>query len=167
MRKRTILTMLGMAVVCLITAQSRSPEVIAPAGGFDKTETISLEWTLGESATETIYSDQTMITQGFHQPMLKLEPILGQPADEAQDMFQIFPNPVKSVLEVKLKTDTDMEVTAILLDMNGQFILNQDLERHRESQEINMESFASGVYVLQFVDEDGSLLKSFKVIKTQ
>jgi hypothetical protein len=160
--------MLGMSVICLIVAQTRAPEVIAPAGNIDQTSTISFEWTLGQLATQTTQTEQIMLTEGFHQPLLKIEAIPNLSASPKADLFQVFPNPVKSILEVVLKSDMiEEQVSLILLDMDGQQVFSQTLPEHQGTQEINMQYFAAGAYILQCLNQDGLLLKSFKVIKTK
>ena len=167
MQKRFILAMLGLGVVYLVTAQQQSPEVISPAGGIDRTETISLEWTAGELATETIYTSSSMISQGFHQPVLRVVKQQEDNLVEANDLFQVFPNPVESILEVKLPImELPETVEMRLLDLEGQLILSLSVEPHQRSQQIDMSTFSSGTYVLQCNRKSSSKMTSFKIIKS-
>lgn len=57
-------------ILCTSTissAQSLSPTVIASAGGSGTTVGVTMDWTVGETMTETYTSGALRITQGFHQ----------------------------------------------------------------------------------------------------
>lgn len=49
-------------------AQTLSPTVISSAGGYSTGTTVTLSWTLGELATETLSNGSIILTQGFQQP---------------------------------------------------------------------------------------------------
>jgi hypothetical protein len=49
-------------------AQTLSPTVISSAGGYSTGTTVTLSWTLGELATETLSTGSITLTQGFQQP---------------------------------------------------------------------------------------------------
>jgi len=52
-----------------IQAQSLSPTVIATAGDYSASSSVSLSWTLGEIATETFSNGGYILCQGFQQPV--------------------------------------------------------------------------------------------------
>jgi len=59
---------------CILTlsmalrAQSLSPTVMATSGDYYSGANVTLSWTLGELATETLYGGNNILTQGFQQP---------------------------------------------------------------------------------------------------
>ena len=171
MQKKIFLTLIVMSLFYFTNAQQNVLEVISPAGGVNSTGNISLEWTLGEYATGIIYSDENMYTEGFHQPYLKVEPmpeifpILDD--EESTVQVQIFPNPVKSILEIKVQDKDPLnKVQLILTDLQGKHILQQEVDADLGFQKIDLSDFPSAVYILKCTRKDGTLLKSFKVIKT-
>jgi hypothetical protein len=54
------------------TAQTLSPQVIASAGGYSTVGNVSLSWTLGETFTTTLENGNSILTQGFQQPFIRL-----------------------------------------------------------------------------------------------
>lgn len=59
-------------------AQTLNPTVITTAGGYTTGATVSLSWTLGELATETLSNSNLVLTQGFQQPdSVSLPALLG------------------------------------------------------------------------------------------
>ena len=57
MRKNTLLLLLGICIAGFARSQQLTQSVIAPSGGISKAEGISLEWTLGETAIESLTSN--------------------------------------------------------------------------------------------------------------
>ncbi|HSU51599.1 MAG TPA: hypothetical protein VLJ41_13435 [Segetibacter sp.] len=55
--------------------QQNEQSVIATAGDISKAGDISLEWTLGERAIESVSTSSSLYTQGFHQPLLEVQRI--------------------------------------------------------------------------------------------
>ncbi len=53
MRLKTLLIVLGLCMIFFVRAQELSPSVLSPAGEFDYSSTLSLDWTIGEIAIET------------------------------------------------------------------------------------------------------------------
>ena len=70
MRKTSFCVLAFLCTITSVTAQSNNPSILSSAGGSDKTSTISLDWTIGEYAVETVSLADRMYTQGFHQPYL-------------------------------------------------------------------------------------------------
>lgn len=145
-------------------AQSLSPSVLASQGAISQGDNFSLEWTLGELAVATIRTPDGMLTEGFHQPVLKVEELTS-----LTEGYQITlaPNPVKSILSVDIRSETEAEVTMQLLNLNG-----QPLQIHRanfpfETTELDLSNYPSGLYFLRFSEKDGKLLKTFKITKVR
>src|ERR1044071_8112875 len=105
--KRNIILFHGCLLFFFISkAQDLDQNVIASAGGVDKTSKISLEWTLGEFAVETITTAKNLYTQGFHQPILTVKSYYSTPkAESSHDILSMYkvslaPNPVQSFVNV-------------------------------------------------------------------
>jgi hypothetical protein len=62
-----------MSIFTIVSAsvfsQALSPIVVSSAGDHSTTTSVSLNWTLGELATETFSNGSYTLTQGFHQPV--------------------------------------------------------------------------------------------------
>lgn len=154
--------------------QKLSPEVISSAGDISKTAFVSLEWTLGETVIESSKTADKHYTQGFHQSYIKVTSIF--PANNeslASDYNMIvFPNPVEAILEIKVSSenlpqDKIGKVNLFLIDILGQQLSVQKTNEKSGSTFLDMTDLPSGVYFLKAQEENGLLLKSFKIIKVR
>lgn len=154
--------------------QKLSPEVISSAGDVSKTASVSLEWTLGETVIESSKTADKHYTQGFHQSYIKVTSIF--PANNeslASDYNMIvFPNPVEAILEIKVSSenlpqDKIGKVNLFLIDILGQQLSVQKTNEKSGSTFLDMTGLPSGVYFLKAQEENGLLLKSFKIIKVR
>ena len=154
--------------------QKLSPEIISSAGDISKTASISLEWTLGETVIESSKTADKHYTQGFHQSYLKVISIFPAKNESLASDYNmmIFPNPVESILEIKISTenlskDEIGEVELFLIDIRGQQLLVQKTNDKSNSTFLDMTGFPSGTYFLKAQKENGLLLKSFKIVKVK
>ncbi|MBN2174991.1 MAG: hypothetical protein JW731_12730 [Bacteroidales bacterium] len=60
--------LLVLLIPVFVISQSVSPQVVSSAGDFFEGTNVSLSWTLGEIATETLSNGNVILTQGFQQP---------------------------------------------------------------------------------------------------
>lgn len=161
-------------VLCTITcavsfssAQTLSPAVLSSAGGIGKTDNVSVEWTLGQSAVETAVTNDNIITQGFHQGDLRIVDI-ETPNETLASSFHISvaPNPVQSVLTVRLQSDNDSKLLLNLSDMNGQHLLGVEASS-TDTQDIDMSTLSQGYYILSVKTKQGDVVKTYKISKIQ
>ena len=137
--------------------QNFYPEVLSSAGGTLSNTQYLVDWTLGEPVIETVTGSTHILTQGFHQPHFFLTSI-----QESPDFsIQIYPNPSSSIITIK--TSVKQPLTAILYDLNGK-ILNKI--RFTENSELDISSLAESVYLLKITDQDNSIVKLTRIVKT-
>lgn len=165
MNKLTLLLLSSLGASTGGLAQQLSPSVLATAGGVARTQTMTLEWTLGESVVETHHATDRLYTQGFHQPMLHVtEQLVGS---DAGYEFMVAPNPVSSHLTVTAKYAREAPLQLRLTDLTGrQFVLPQ-LPATAESVQVDMARFPAGTYLLHIGTDAGPTLKTYKVVKDQ
>ena len=122
------------------SAQKISPTVLCNAGAVMKSGNFSLEWTLGEIATETLKSNNAILTQGFHQTNLTIvstqNPYLAG--------LEIYPNPVTSKLIIQNGSGQKLQFN--LSSISGQCISVFNFETG--IHEVDMETLPSGSYIL-------------------
>ncbi len=137
--KFSILLAIGL---CLSTvyAQKITPSVIANAGAVMKTNSVSLEWTLGEVATETKTGGNLIVTQGFHQANLGIT----SNQDYSIDGLNVYPNPVINSLNIINQNSLPLEI--ILHQIDGKEI--QSIKSRDANIEFNMQSLPMGTYLL-------------------
>lgn len=151
-------------------AQQLSPSVLAAAGGTAHSPTISLEWTLGEAVVETHTTPDRLYTQGFHQPLLHISEQPDKTAlfgVDATYSFTVAPNPVASHLTLAITSPEEKPLLLRMTDINGRHYDLPTVPPNTKSTQIDMTLFPAGTYLLHIGKVDGSMLKSYKIVKAQ
>lgn len=80
---------------------------------------------------------------------------------------QLFPNPAKDVLYVELQSDKKQVLTAIIFDVTGkQLQVNQvAVGEGINNTTLGLSKLAGGTYILQYKNQQGESLGTFKVVK--
>ncbi len=173
MEKRILFLMWGILLLINGNTQSLKPSVIASDGGVSKLGNISLEWTLGEFAVETISSVKNLYTQGFHQPILAVKKARVSSAQESvignADKFKILlaPNPTRSFVHVYITSEKSEVHILTLFDLNGKKVLVKQGFGKDYFVRIDMEKLVSGIYLLQLMDKNADIVKSYKIVKAE
>ena len=171
MKHLTSILLLLAIPCCWILAQKASPTVLASAGDISHGQHITLEWTLGELATNTIKHPNGMLTEGFHQPILQVEdvslpePVQSEYADNADLTIHVFPNPVTATLWIDVEATLEKTAMLLLLDAQGQMVTQQLINLYTGKHELDMQAYPAGMYQLIMKDENETLLKHSKIIK--
>jgi hypothetical protein len=114
-----------------------------------------------------LYSDQLTTGWGWAIDNLyvQLNPVLGTESNPAADL-NVFPNPVKSEINLSMEAALDEPLTLTLINAQGQTVLTEHLEPRAEawSTKWDVSSVGNGVYVLKVEGQDKHLIK--KIIKT-
>lgn len=162
MKRYVVPLLLGLVLPGIGLAQQLSPTVMATAGGQDKNKQLSLEWTLGETFVETVSLPNHIYTQGFHQPMLRVEEL---PQNASPYRVRIAPNPVVAMLNVSIEAEEDAKFQLYLTDMTGRTFYNMAAQVQADPVQVDMKTLPAGVYILQVATLDGKPVKTFKVVK--
>jgi hypothetical protein len=167
MKKTLFFSMLIICVLPNCYSQNLNPNVIASAGGIAKTDKISLEWTLGESAVETITSAKNLYTQGFHQPYLAVKSFHSPPQDNILLGYNIAiaPNPARSFVNVSIGAKDSEKYLLSLFDMDGKTVYARQITGNNLFIRIEMGHLPSGVYLVNVRNDSGIMRKAFKIIK--
>jgi len=172
---RQSLLLLSMVIVTLghLSAQQFTRSVIASDGGTSARNAITLDWTLGELATDDCYVRNGMFTEGFHQPVLnvvQVKPDVFADKDyEAKEELKVdvFPNPVSTKLRVELENNSESKVHTILTDGLGRSIAKKTALEGASTLHFEMKNLPDGFYILSLLNEGGKKLRSYKIIKSQ
>ncbi|HNS17389.1 MAG TPA: T9SS type A sorting domain-containing protein [Bacteroidales bacterium] len=163
--KHSILSLFLIAgLACFSQAQSLIPEVIASAGDIFTSKNGSLSWTLGEAVTETISSENSLLTQGFQQSFLQ---ILKVDSPEDPDVgVTVYPNPVKDLLTVEITSlEKEPQIQLELFDFVGQRIYDQTIRSQTHKEQLDVSPFSSSLFVLRVINLNSHLTQSFKIHK--
>ena len=147
-----------------IFAQFLQNEVIASAGDVYILENKEISWTLGESFTESYQSGNILISQGFHQPILKFLEI----SEQEKPVFQvsIFPNPTSRFVRIEMKNSPDIgDFRLILSDMMGQVLLSRVVDPISHDQ-LDLADFSNGILLLKIIRARDGMQRTFKIVRT-
>ncbi len=147
------------------TAQSFERSVLASDGASSTLGDITLDWTLGELATSTLVTEDGMLTQGFHQPVLSVTRVLRYENLEDYYTIQVMPNPVSTILNIDIQSDREDLLSVELLDLNGKVLNQQVLEFPFQKFQFEMGNFPGGLYLVRVKTADNKPVGLFKVNK--
>ena len=162
--KRNILILISLFLGLALNAQQIKQEVIASAGGYNKSQdnSISISWTLGETIIPTFTSqDGTLIlTHGFQQKL-----IITTVEENLEDLVDvtIYPNPTSEMINIQFQTSPDKEILVYLLDGSGKLVKTDRIDAAMMNKTINMQDLPAGLYYLRLTK--GKLVNVYKVVK--
>jgi hypothetical protein len=166
MRLRLILVLLSLCGMQYLYTQDLTISVLASAGDFSFISDNSLSWTLGEVVTETFYSDDIILTNGFQQPDLPAGTGL---SDNTLDwLVSIYPNPVENDLTIKFHVMQDYRAIHVtLIDIMGRTMIMDEINNMPGSFDynLNMEALERGIYILRVYSTNFRMQKLFKIEK--
>jgi hypothetical protein len=156
--KRSILLIIAVLLTLSVSAQKE--DVIASAGNYDESTSISLSWTLGEAFLPVFVGDQLMLTPTT-QPTLFVTAV-----EETILPFvevKVFPNPTSEFVRIAFEDPLEVEIDLFLLDLQGKLLLRDFIETASSEKIIDMRSYDSGVYLLRLVQ--GKLSNVYRIVK--
>ena len=161
MNRSTHFMIILSLMACFSYAQNISRQVISAQGSFDSNENMSLEWTLGDSFTETIVTEKQIFTQGFNQSFF----LAIEESAKNELSILVFPNPVNSLLNIKVKPDFGSQINMTLHDINGRFIKQSSQHVKNLKMTMNVSNLQSGIYILKIFNADSTLVETHKIVK--
>ena len=145
--------------------QSLSPTVISANGGSNEANGVRLDWTLGELSVETSAKNSGFYTQGFHQPLLRIQSIITPLLPANGYSVTIYPNPFEAYFTFAITSVVDNKVNIQLTDISGLVIYKNTTFSKSNSLKIDMRPFASGVYILTLSYTSGATIGTYKIVK--
>jgi len=140
-----LLIIITISRVCF--SQQINPGLLCSGGETFIANNQSLEFAIGEIATETYQLEVNSLTQGFFQGSPK-----GTDINETfikNVNFRVFPNPTKGTITVSYNINPEyIEV----VDLQGRLIIT--IQSPQESKILNIETLQNGIYLLRLVFED-------------
>jgi hypothetical protein len=116
------------------------------AGAVMKSGNYSIEWTLGEIATETLKSNNNIITQGFHQTNLTIV----STNNPSISGLKIYPNPVEQ--DLIIENQSGKTIKFHLFTITGQCISDHVVSPG--SQNLKLNAVPAGSYILEATTDD-------------
>jgi hypothetical protein len=121
--------------------QVTSPSVVSSSGDSYNSSNVKMDYTLGEVVVETHTNGSTILTQGFHQEILKI-------TTEVVNLdikTKIYPNPTTSILIVELEKNVNADI--MVYDVNGKLVIKDKLNNEQQKQ-LDFSFLKQGNYLL-------------------
>jgi hypothetical protein len=156
------------AFLCLFMSalgysQTISTEAFFSASGSLSNSYAKVSWTLGDLQVLTYSSDNVVLTQGFLQSNLTVTNVLNIKDNSSIDL-KVFPNPVSDFLNLKYTATKETSVSFYLYSLNGSLINSKKANSKNYSETIDFRQFQGGTYILKAVSQDGSFIRTFKLL---
>ena len=157
MKTLTIL-LLSLLSVGSSIAQSISSDVISSIGGEYQASNGRLSFTLGESFTTYYISDESILSEGFHQ---SYNDVISDIEDlEEVSSFKIYPNPTSDILHMEFEGQLE-KLKGSIHNTLGQKLTDFSIENQTQ---INISNFAQGLYFIR-INNSKNQSESFRIFK--
>jgi hypothetical protein len=165
MRKIFFLTIMYFSAIACLNAQAATPEVIASAGDHYTFPSGSIAWTIGEPVSDTYAGNNFIITKGFHQP-IEIS-LISVPENEQQQSLYVYPNPAFDKIILSFQGMNPGDYTIEMTDAAGKQAYNslQAINSINIKQEIDLSSFARGIYILKISSQQNNVFRFLKLTK--
>lgn len=161
--KKTILLLLISFLYSNVFCQNSEPSVISTAGEVFQGNSMSIEWTLGETAVTTINNSSNQITQGFHQPYYVITSIGNIPSFVTQ--IDVFPNPTSDWLQINLLLDKNRKIEFQLYDLIGKMVWQSKNQGVEITEKKSLKDLPSSTYFLKLIIDNQPSNQVFKIQK--
>lgn len=138
-----------------------SQENFLSQGGSYHDSNISVDWSLGELATETTESVNGLVilTQGMQQ--FPDDQTLNYPNNNENQSLIYYPNPVNK--KVNIIFDNKQYYKYLFIGVLGETVQQGILENKHNS--LDIEKLASGIYFLKILNKENQIIQTIKIIK--
>lgn len=154
-RSQILLILLMVAFSTNAISQQLSPNLLCSGGETFIMDNQSLEFAIGEIATETFQSGINSLTQGFFQGSQEGIGVEETFINEAN--VRVFPNPTNGQITISYKVNPKY---IEIVDMHGRSITT--IQSPQESKNLNINNLQNGIYFIRLVfDGNIPIIKQF------
>lgn len=150
-----------MFILLISGANFLAQQGFVVTGGNGASATGSISYTVGQLGYVPFIGGTTRVSPGVQQPF-EVQVYLGVDVLDINLEMVVYPNPTSDVLNLSTGKRKFPVMEYALFDASGKLIKKEKLKA--EITQILMQNFSSSIYILK-VSENGSPLKSFKIIK--
>ena len=136
----------------LLSAGGTDPNVVNTTGGILRSDQLSIDFSIGETFTNTIGN----YTFGFLQPTFNR--ILAVENIATEESFKIFPNPAADIISIRTSEGNNR---IAIFTFSGQKIM----DINSSGSEINIKDLAKGPYYIFITDANGNITNKIKFVK--
>ena len=141
-----------------VVGQITSPSLISSSGDSYSNSNVNMDFSIGEVVIET-YQNNEILTQGFHQGVLK---VVHTGVSELDFATKVYPNPTTNIVIVELEKDITGEI--LIYDINGKLMISDKLDNERIKQ-FDFSKFSQGSYLLHININDKKNIYKIQKIK--
>jgi hypothetical protein len=151
-------------------AQNANAErsVISSAGNSSTVGNYTIDWTVGETITETLSGSKKILTQGLHQALMtSVSTLFAETSikDEEQFNFSVFPNPFVNTISIKWQADGDNDMQIFLFDINGKIVYQTKARKSDKSTLLSISDIPHATYFLVIADQSNQKKHTYTLIK--
>jgi len=155
---------LNLIIVLLFSFMASAQTVLyktsfAPGGGSAETATRKIVYTTGEIFVAEADAPGRHLSEGFVNP--DLVALLDAENYAPLPGVEIYPNPVKDILHIRLETGGNYEI--YIFDLTGKELYRHHLNGNR--WDVDMRNYRNGFYLLSIVDRENKRMTSIKIQK--
>ncbi|MCZ7556512.1 MAG: T9SS type A sorting domain-containing protein [Bacteroidia bacterium] len=160
---KLILVLILWCIAGIVHAQRIEPSVIAVSGGHAQTPSVSISWTVGQTAVETRSTGSTALTEGFQQSFLTVIPMKDRGVPFS---LQLYPNPARYSVLVSLDgVKEDMRL--VLYNLLGEPVLRHEVRTGERMVRLQLTSLPAGLYLLAALSPTGGQTALYKIVKAE
>lgn len=151
-----------MPFLFLLSFSVSAQTVISSAGKTTINGNYNVSWTVGETVINTLSAGGTILTQGFHQPLLIEILPTGLEKGLLLDMIA-YPNPAFDKVLFKGGDPSGIYHVRVV-DKLGRILLQKTLSA--SDLEILVEGYDNGTYLIEVVEDKTNKRRVFNVVKS-
>ncbi len=147
-----------------VFSQHLSHQVLVPAAGLASNGAIFYSQSVGETAVEIVGCSGYVLTQGFQQPLIRLNP---ESPPEGSGV-EVYPNPTTDFINVELYGDVARAFRIYVINITGTIACTHKISfgsRFWQIEPVDMTWLNKGLYFVRIVSEDGVINRTFKIEK--
>ena len=157
------LLLITMLISQILTGQnSIALDLISSTGDYFHHENVSMSFSLGEIAINTLESDNQVITQGFQQSRLPIFDVYIVDPVFRSDIL-IYPNPAYASLFIDLKQNKLKEYNLEIYNLLGEKV--HDIKLNKRITELNIQPLQNSIYILKIKNADNQVIACSKLSK--
>ena len=163
--KRIIYLLIILCPAALQAQVEVSPQVVSTAGGYMTGTNITLSYTVGELAVQTLTAGSLMLTEGFQQP-LDIG-VFKQETMQVDCQVKTWPNPVSKDLYLQVDSDIQQDLVLEAMDLSGRIHMVRKIEASLFDApfRVDLSNLAGGVYLIKIRTADHSIQRMIKILK--
>jgi hypothetical protein len=124
--KKLLLILLCLPMIGF--GQVTSPSVVSSSGDSYSNGNVIMDYTLGEIVVEAYGSPTTILTQGFHQEILRIT----TEVVNIDIKTKVYPNPTTNFLIIELEKNVNADI--LVYDINGKIVIKDRLNNEQQKQ---------------------------------